>query len=61
MYLGLEHRAFRIHEQVPLVAADLLLAAIVTPHLATGSARIGRLRVDDALTSKPLYFYVICW
>ena len=43
--LDLEYQAFRIHEQVSLAAADLL-AAIAAPLFATGSARLGRLRID---------------
>ena len=38
--LGLEHQAFRIHEQLSFAAADLL-AAIVAPLFATGPARFG--------------------
>src|SRR5215210_8982596 len=43
--LGLEHQAFRIHEQLSFAAADLL-AAIVAPLFATGPTRLGRLGIN---------------
>src|SRR5215211_3679503 len=45
MYLGSEHQAFGIHQQVPLAAADLL-ATVVAPLLPAHSGRLGGLGVD---------------
>ena len=42
VYLGSEHQTFSIHQQVPLAAADLLLAPVVASLLSAHSA--GRLR-----------------
>jgi hypothetical protein len=44
--LGLEHQAFRIHEQLSFAAADLL-STIVAPLFATGPACLGRLGIND--------------
>jgi hypothetical protein len=50
VYLGFQNQSFSVHQEVALVAADLLLAAIVTALLSAYPGRLRGLRIDDPCT-----------